>query len=292
MLGPLQALLGRRQDGTPSQEEIAQIEALLLRADLGPQTTEYIIAHTKQLFARSSGREEFAAVLKSALRDNMLSGARALVWDSFSPTVFCVAGVNGSGKTTTIGKLAHRLRRQGRSVVVGACDTFRAAAADQLAIWTERADAFLLRSPSGADPASVAYRALEAGISRKADVVLLDTAGRLHTKSALMDEAKKITRVLKKLRPQAPSETLLVLDATNGQNALVLVGEFHAALNVTGIVLAKMDAGSKAGIAVALERTHKIPVKFVGTGEALEDLEPFDPDVFVEALVGEEGDSR
>ncbi len=172
-------------------------------------------------------------------------------------------------------------RRYGQST------RYRAAAVEQLEIWAGRVGVDFVRGQGSSDPASVAFNTLAAGIARKADAVVLDTAGRLHTKASLMEELKKITRVLQKLKPDAPDEVLLVLDGTNGQNAMAQMREFHAALSVTGIVLSKMDSGSRAGIAVALEKEFSVPVKFIGTGERLEDLEPFDPDLFVQALVGD-----
>ncbi len=266
---------------------LAQIEECLLKADLGPDATAEILEVTKQLHAKSADDQLFLSDLKSALRHNLLSCSRQLLLHALpAPAVLCLVGVNGSGKTTTCAKIAHRLAGEGKHVVLAACDTFRAGAVDQLEIWAQRSGAFFVKGKAGSDPASVAHEALAIALARKADCVVLDTAGRLHTKAGLMDEAKKITRVLKKLRPSAPDETLLVLDATNGQNALAQVAEFHAALGVTGLVLTKMDSGCKAGIIVALEKRFGIPVKFAGSGEKMEDLQVFDPDAFVHALVG------
>lgn len=195
-----------------------------------------------------------------------------------------VVGVNGVGKTTTIGKLAKQLTSQGKRVVLGAGDTFRAAAAQQLSVWGERAGAEVIRHDEGADPAAVAFDAIKAAIARKADVLILDTAGRLHTKVNLMEEMKKIRRVLHRELPGAPQETLLVLDATTGQNALVQARLFKEAVEVSGIALTKLDGTAKGGMVVAIGSELDLPVRFVGIGEGVDDLRTFDPDLFVEAL--------
>jgi fused signal recognition particle receptor len=193
-------------------------------------------------------------------------------------------GVNGVGKTTTIGKLAHQYRQQNKKAMVAASDTFRAAAIEQLEIWAQRAGVDIVKHKSGADPAAVAYDALSAAIARKMDYVIVDTAGRLHTKVNLMEELKKIKRVLGKLDPSAPHEVLMVLDATTGQNALSQARLFTEALGVTGIVLTKLDGTAKGGIVVAIHQELGIPVKYIGVGESLDDLKPFHPDEFVRAL--------
>jgi fused signal recognition particle receptor len=201
------------------------------------------------------------------------------------PAVILVVGVNGSGKTTTIGKLAHMLRSQGRRVIVAAADTFRAAAIDQLRVWAERAGAELVAHQPGADPAAVVYDALQAAKARGAGAVIIDTAGRLQTKVPLMEELKKVRRVIEKADGRAPDETLLVLDATTGQNGLSQARHFAEAVGLTGIVLAKLDGTAKGGIVFAIADRLKIPIKFVGTGEKIEDLAPFDPRAFVTALL-------
>jgi len=199
-----------------------------------------------------------------------------------------VVGVNGVGKTTTIGKLARQFKSEGRSVVLGAGDTFRAAASEQLAIWGERSGVEVIRHSEGADPAAVAFDAAKAAVARKADVLILDTAGRLHTKANLMEELKKIRRVLDREIPGAPHETLLVLDATTGQNALNQAKLFNEAVAISGIALTKLDGTAKGGIVVAISNELKLPVRYIGIGEGVEDLRPFDPAMFAAALFDRE----
>jgi fused signal recognition particle receptor len=206
---------------------------------------------------------------------------------SAGPSVILMIGVNGVGKTTTIGKLASQYSQQNKKVMIAAADTFRAAAIEQLEIWAQRSQADIVKHKSGADPAAVAYDALAAAIARKMDYVIIDTAGRLHTKTHLMEELKKIKRVLGKLDPTAPHEILMVLDATTGQNALSQARLFTEALGVTGIVLTKLDGTAKGGIVVAIHQEFGIPVKYIGVGETIEDLKPFHPDEFVRALFEE-----
>jgi fused signal recognition particle receptor len=203
------------------------------------------------------------------------------------PAVVLVVGVNGTGKTTTIGKLATRYAGEGRSVILAAGDTFRAAAIDQLRIWAERAGVPVVAHAPGADPGAVVYDALDAAIARDADLVIADTAGRLHTKSNLMDELSKIRRIVDKRLPGAEPETLFVLDATTGQNGLAQARAFHEAVGLTGIVLTKLDSTAKGGIVFAIEDALEVPVRFVGVGEQVGDLLPFDPDAFVDALFAE-----
>jgi fused signal recognition particle receptor len=195
-----------------------------------------------------------------------------------------VIGVNGVGKTTTIGKLAQQFSLQGKKVILGAADTFRAAAAEQLQVWGERTGVTVIRHDEGADPAAVAFDAAKATVARKADILILDTAGRLHTKVNLMEEMKKIYRVLGREIPDAPHETLLVLDATTGQNALVQARLFQEAVGVTGVVITKLDGTAKGGMAVAIGAELGLPVRYVGVGEGVDDLRPFDPEIFVAAL--------
>jgi fused signal recognition particle receptor len=209
---------------------------------------------------------------------------RGLRFAETAPTVILVTGINGVGKTTTIAKLAHMLKQDGKRVLVGACDTFRAGAVRQLEIWADRIGVDLVKGAPGSDPAAVAFDAVAAGVARKVDVVILDTAGRLHTQDTLMKQLEKIVRVAGKGVAGAPHETLLVLDATSGQNALRQAEEFARSARVTGIVLAKLDGTAKGGVVVAIHEMTEIPVKFVGVGETLDDLQAFDPDVFVEAM--------
>ena len=203
------------------------------------------------------------------------------------PTVYLVLGVNGAGKTTFIGKLATRLRREGRSVLVAAGDTFRAGAIDQLRVWAERSGAEFVSAAPGADPAAVAWTAIDAAVARGVDVAIIDTAGRLHTSDALMDELRKVVRVIDKRLPGAPHEALLVLDATIGQNAVAQARVFAASVPVTGLVLTKLDGTAKGGVVVAVHEAINAPVKFVGVGEAADDLEPFDADAFAQGLFSE-----
>jgi fused signal recognition particle receptor len=198
-----------------------------------------------------------------------------------------VVGVNGAGKTTSIAKLAARYRQEGKKVILAACDTFRAAAAEQLEVWAKRIGADLVRHQEGSDPAAVAYDALQAALARRADVLIVDTAGRLQTKKNLMAELNKIYRVLNRTRPDLPQEVLLVLDATSGQNALSQARLFKETVPLTGVVLAKLDGTAKGGVAVAIQRDLGVPIKLIGVGEGLEDLEDFDPKAFVAALLGE-----
>jgi fused signal recognition particle receptor len=201
-----------------------------------------------------------------------------------------IVGVNGVGKTTTIGKLAHNYKDAGHAVLIGAADTFRAAANEQLEVWAGRAGVEIVRQKQGADPAAVAFDTLQAAISRNADVVLIDTAGRLHTKTNLMEELRKISRVMTKIRPGTPDEVFLVLDATTGQNALQQAKEFTNAVEVTGLILTKLDGTAKGGVVIAIADELKIPIRYIGVGEGIDDLQPFDLDEYVEALFAFEED--
>ena len=203
------------------------------------------------------------------------------------PYVISIVGVNGAGKTTTIGKLAHRFTSGGKTVLIGACDTFRAAAISQLKVWADRAGTQFVTGREGADPGAVAFDSVTAGKARNLDVVLLDTAGRLHTKTNLMDELKKVDRVIKKVIPEAPHETWLVLDGTTGQNALQQAREFQKILALTGVVITKLDGTAKGGAILAVASELKLPIKFIGIGEAIEDLIPFEPRPFIQAILGE-----
>lgn len=277
------------------------LEAVLIQADVGVETSLKLVEEMRSRAREqhiSTGDELFAA-LKEELAALLQSGATSheskpaggfdhtVHWTrDDGPHVTLVAGVNGSGKTTTTGKLAAKLAGQGRKVILGAADTFRAAAAEQLTIWSERSGAEIVRHAEGSDPASVAYDAVDAGVARHADNVLVDTAGRLHNKTNLMEELKKVQRVTAKRLPGAPHEVLLVLDATTGQNGLQQARVFTEALQVTGIVLTKLDGTAKGGMAIAIQRDLGIPIKFIGVGEGVEDLQPFDAAEFVEALFG------
>lgn len=292
IIGKLAASLKFHQE--VDQDLFDELEEILIAGDIGVnaalQLIESVRQQTKELGIKKS--DNIMRFLKSAMLKAFEGNGHASVPrfdDSYfqpqqRPFVIMVVGVNGTGKTTTIGKLAWQFKNHGNKVLIAAADTFRAAAADQLDIWAERAKVDIIKNQPGADPASIAYDSLQAAISRKLDVLIIDTAGRLHTKSNLMEELKKIRRVLGKLKPSAPEETLLVLDATTGQNGLNQARQFTEAVGVTGIVLTKLDGTAKGGIVLAIRRELGLPVKFIGVGEKIDDLEPFDHTAFVEAL--------
>jgi fused signal recognition particle receptor len=271
-------------------ELLTKLENVLLAADIGPRTTHQILEAVRQKLDRHALHT--ASDLKAELRNQLLHVLRTLPppngasspAQALHPHVIFVVGVNGTGKTTTIGKLAHRLRQDGRSVVLAAGDTFRAAAIEQLAVWASRTGAEIIKTKSGGDPAAVVYDALTSARARNADIVIVDTAGRLHTKSNLMAELDKMKRTAAKIVPGAPHDVLLVMDATTGQNGLAQAREFTATAGVTGIVLTKLDGTAKGGIVVAITRELGLPVRYVGTGETMEDLVPFDAETFVSSL--------
>jgi fused signal recognition particle receptor len=263
-------------------EVLDQIEELLITADVGVQTATELIDRISS--ARAADADELQRVLRAEILSILTRQAHAAPAVTAAPHVIMVVGVNGVGKTTTIGKLAARYSAAGKTVLIAAADTFRAAAVDQLAIWAERAGAGLVRRKDGTDPAAVAYDAVEAAVSRGIDVVIVDTAGRLHTKVNLMEEIKKVKRSIAKRLPDAPHEVLLVLDATTGQNAVSQARMFNEALAVTGLALTKLDGTAKGGIVIAVCRAFNIPLRYIGIGEAIEDLQDFDPEQFVGAL--------
>ncbi|OGW33467.1 MAG: signal recognition particle-docking protein FtsY [Nitrospirae bacterium GWC2_56_14] len=275
-------ILGRKIDETFLEE----LEEALIASDVGVETTSFVLKDLTERFKRSelSTPDEVRARLKHLLLGILASTTSKFVVTA-TPSVVLVIGVNGTGKTTTIGKLAHRLQSQGKQVMLAAGDTFRAAASEQLSIWGERAGIPVIKHQEGADPSAVVFDAVTAAKARAADVLIVDTAGRLHTKSNLMDELKKVKRIVSRELPGAPHETLLVLDGNTGQNALVQARMFHEAIGVTGIVLTKLDGTSKGGIVFAINKELGIPVKFVGIGEAIEDLREFEPKEFVDALL-------
>ena len=264
---------------------LAELEDLLYTSDLGPLATT-LVADLERLHKRGelTGEEGVRAELRRILLERLDQPGGEVPLDD-GPTVILVVGVNGSGKTTSIAKLAHRFKSQGKSVLVGACDTFRAAAADQLEIWAERAGVEIVRQGEGADPAAVAFDAVSAGVARGLDVVILDTAGRLHTQKNLMDELAKVQRVVKKRVPSGPHQVWLVLDGTNGQNAIAQAREFTAAVDVTGLIVAKLDGTARGGAVFGIQEALSLPVRYVGTGETLELLEVFEPEAFVDALL-------
>lgn len=267
-------------------EILEELEELLITADLGVETSLFLI----QALEDKLRRRELADVerLKAALQAEMvgLLTSPAAPDRSARPWVVLVVGINGVGKTTTIAKLAHQERQQGHNLILVAADTFRAAAVEQLEIWGERVGAAVVKQKTGADPAAVVFDGLAAGLARGVDTVYVDTAGRLHTKVNLMEELKKIRRTAAKKIPGAPHEVLLILDATTGQNALNQARLFHEAVGVTGLILTKMDGTAKGGVALAVVHETGIPLKYIGVGEAMEDLRPFDAEAFVEAILG------
>src|SRR5262249_22650847 len=244
-----------------------------------------VIDRVREAYGDQTADEDLLEFVKAELK-GLLADPRpgTLAVAAKPPTVYLIAGVNGSGKTTSIAKLAQRLKDQGNAIVLAACDTSGAAAADQLAVWADRAGADLVRGAPGADPASVAHDACERALARGADVLIVDTAGRLHTQSHLMRELEKIRNVLQRKIPGAPHEVLLVLDATNGQNAIRQAEVFTKSIGCTGVILTKLDGTAKGGVVVAVRQTIDLPVKFIGVGEAIDDLQPFDADTFVESL--------
>ncbi len=270
--------------GGLDHETFEQLDERLLAADFGVKATLHLVDHVEGL-ARQ-GKVSAGSGLREALRGEVARILEAvqdsgLAEAADGPTVYVIVGVNGVGKTTSVAKLAHRITGEGRSVLVAAGDTFRAGAVSQLEEWARRTGAELVRGSEGADPAAVAFDALEAARARGTDVVLVDTAGRLHTHRGLMDELRKLDRVIRRRIKGAPHETLLVLDATVGQNAVSQVREFQGVVSPTGIILAKLDSTARGGIVVALANEFDLGVKLVGVGEAVEDLEPFDPEAFL-----------
>jgi fused signal recognition particle receptor len=266
---------------------LQKLENALLAADLGVRTTREVLAVLREQAERRAVVDPVQ--VKTALKSQLVSLLSSVPAPpdgrvEAAPRVVFIVGVNGTGKTTTIGKLAHRLKQEGRTVLLGAADTFRAAAIEQLEIWAHRVGADLVKQKPGADPAAVVYDALAAAKARLIDVVIVDTAGRLHTKSNLMAELEKMNRTAAKLVPGAPHDVLLVLDATTGQNGLAQAREFTSHAGVTGLVLTKLDGTAKGGIVVAIVRELGLPVRFVGTGETVDDLVPFDPQAFVNSL--------
>jgi fused signal recognition particle receptor len=273
------------------EASLEKLEEILLGADFGVPATLRLVEQVESLLraGRLRSQDDVLDAVSSTVRELLRADEldTSLHFASQPPTVFLFAGVNGVGKTTTLGKLAYRLRLDGRRPLLAAADTFRAGAIDQLRVWAERAGGEFVGAKPGADPAAVAFDAIDAAAARNADVVLIDTAGRLHTQGDLMSELRKIDRVIAKKLPGAPHERLLVLDATVGQNAIAQTRTFGSALELTGLVLAKLDSTAKGGVVVALTEQFGLPVKLVGTGEGVEDLEPFDADRFAKEVVAE-----
>jgi fused signal recognition particle receptor len=281
--GQISSLLG---GGQITEETWDDLEALLVQADVGVETTVALVDRLREQVNRGKARttQDLEALLKQELLALLGSPQPMKVDEPRLLTVILVVGVNGSGKTTTIAKLAKYYKQRGRRVLLAAADTFRAAAIDQLKIWGERADVTVIAHQPGADPGAVVYDAIRASQSRKSDLLIVDTAGRLHTKYNLMEELRKVHGVTQKRVHQAPHETLLVLDATTGQNALSQARHFKEAVKVSGVVVAKLDGTAKGGVVFAIAHELQLPVRFVGTGETLDDLEVFDAEAFVEGL--------
>lgn len=281
------ALLRRGQ----VEGSLEALETLLLESDFGVPVTMRLVGEVERLakLGKVKSDEEFRTALGDAIAASLTAGNAdpALRLPSPGPAIVLVVGINGAGKTTAIGKLAHRLRREGKSVLVGAGDTFRAGAVDQLRVWAERTGAEFVGAKSGQDPAAVAWDAVDAAVARQVDVAIIDTAGRLHTSDALMEELRKVGRVIPKRLPGAPHETLLVLDGTIGQNAVQQAKQFKAAVPLTGLVVSKLDGTAKGGVVVAVHEAVDVPVKFIGVGEQLDDLVPFDARAYAADLVAD-----
>lgn len=273
------------------EEVLDQLEEALVSADVGVDTTVQIIQRIEKRAARDKylNTGELNNILQAEIT-GMLDSGREVPLSNFNlegakkPYVILVVGVNGVGKTTTIGKLAHQYKKAGKSVMLGAADTFRAAAVDQLTIWSERVGVPIVKQAMGSDPGAVAFDTVQSGVSKNADVIIIDTAGRLHNKKYLMDELGKIHRVVKKIIPDAPHEVLLVLDGSTGQNALEQAKQFTAATHVTALAITKLDGTAKGGVVLAIANQFKIPVKYIGIGEKMDDLQLFNPKEFVNSL--------
>ena len=271
---------------TIDDDLLQDVQDTMIQDDFGPKTAAKLVEAVRDAWKRGEITEsqEIIAFLKKTIVAKWPHDVRTLARAESGPTVILVAGINGSGKTTSVAKLANLLKQQGHKVVLGACDTFRAAAVMQLTEWSQRCGVDIVKHDQDADPGAVAYDACDAAVARKADYLIVDTAGRLHTQDNLMRELNKIQRVVEKKIPGAPHEVLLVLDATIGQNAVNQARVFSDHVRVTGIILAKLDGSAKGGIIVGIRDELHVPVKFVGLGETIGDIEPFDPEIFVEAL--------
>jgi fused signal recognition particle receptor len=290
LVGKLRSVLfmGRKIDA----QLLSEIEEILITSDVGVSTTEKIIERLKDRVRTDNIQD--AGLILDVLKEEIASmvaqspsahnDATFAIDEAQKPHVIMLIGVNGVGKTTTIGKLAHNYKRAGRSVLIGAADTFRAAANEQLEVWAQRAGVDIVQQQHGADPAAVAYDTLSAAKARGTDVVIIDTAGRLHNKQGLMQELEKIGRVMKKIHPEAPHDVFLALDATTGQNALQQAKEFTKVAPITGIILTKLDGTAKGGAVLAITDAMQIPVRYIGVGERIDDLQVFDPNAFVEAM--------
>ncbi|OUU25879.1 MAG: signal recognition particle-docking protein FtsY [Planctomycetia bacterium TMED53] len=272
--------VGRKLD----DDLLEEVETLLIESDFGPGLAMDLCDQLRDAYKdRDFDAEEIVPFLKSKLREKLSDGS-SIGWAENKTTVIVVAGVNGVGKTTSIAKLAHQWRSEGRSIVLAAGDTFRAAAADQLGIWSDRLGVDMVRGAEGADPASVVFDAVKTAEEKGADILMIDTAGRLHTEKPLMDQLGKIGRVISRNMPDAPHEVLQVLDATTGQNAIQQTRAFNEVMPVTGLVLTKLDGTARGGVIFPILEELSLPVKYIGVGEGVEDLQTFDPDQFIDAL--------
>ena len=280
--GQIASLLGTSEI---TEETWDDLETLLIQADMGIETASSVLESLKRI-QRTEGlirADELSVALRQELRTRLESPPALSL--NHKPTIILVVGVNGSGKTTTIAKLASRFNSEGRKILLGAADTFRAAAMDQLQVWGDRLKVEVIVGASESDPGAVAFNAVQAGVARSVDIVMIDTAGRLHTRFNLMEELKKVNRVVGKALEGAPHEVWLVLDATTGQNALQQARSFKDAVHVTGVILSKLDSSARGGMAFAIQRELGLPILFAGLGEKLEDLQPFDPDAFVDGIL-------
>lgn len=270
--------------GRVDQKFLGELEKRLYSADVGTHATEQIVGRVKQAFLDKEISGDVQEFVKTELKSLLSDASPGLRYAAQGPTVIMIAGVNGSGKTTSIAKLIKYCQDEKKKVIVAACDTFRAAAVEQLTIWSQRLGCEIVKNQQGSDPAAVAHDACEKAKARNFDVLIVDTAGRLHTQTHLMKELEKIHKVVVRQIPGAPHEVLMVLDATQGQNAIVQAEQFKKSIGSTGIILAKLDGTAKGGAIFGVKQKLNLPVKFIGVGEKPEDLEPFDPDTYVEAL--------
>ena len=285
------AVAGR---STVDDDFLDELEEILVTSDIGTETALTIIDNLRERVSRDKYvdtaelnemlYEEVSKLLSE--NSNDVPAADFVISDDKKPYVILVVGVNGAGKTTTIGKLAYQFKQAGNKVLLGAADTFRAAAIEQLEEWARRADVPMVKQQQGSDPAAVAYDTVKSGLAQGSDVIIIDTAGRLHNKVGLMNELSKIKRSISKLIPDAPSEVLLVLDGSTGQNAIEQARQFSAATQVTGLVVTKLDGTAKGGVVIGISNEHNLPVRFIGIGEKIGDIQPFDRDVFVRSLFG------
>lgn len=269
--------------GRVDRQFLAQLEEKLYLADVGPATT-HIVERVRQAFLDKEVGKDVQDFVKKELVNILTASDTALAHAPQPPTVMIISGINGSGKTTSIAKLTNLLQKQKKKVIMAACDTFRAAAVEQLTIWSQRLGCEIVKAPHNADPASVAHDAVSAALARKADYLIIDTAGRLHTQAHLMKELEKIWRIVSRQIPNAPHESLLVVDATTGQNAVVQAQQFLKTVKCTGIILTKLDGTAKGGGIIAIRQKLNLPVKFIGVGEGIEDMESFDPQTYVDGL--------